>query len=121
MQVVWQESCSCYRALVPLSWCPQVQRPVTESTLECEALVKELETDADNEGVIYVAGLKKIQSEKEVQEKLSYLQGLKAVFLPRSSRSGRRRKSCFLSMYAMRPSPSKDWILRAVSWMRENR
>ncbi|XP_054849505.1 RNA exonuclease 5 [Eublepharis macularius] len=74
----------------------KVQRPVTEMTLDCEALLRELETDADNEGVIYVAGLEKMHSEADLQEQLGFPKGLKSVFLPRDPRSGRQRNYCFL-------------------------
>ncbi|XP_062998994.1 RNA exonuclease 5 [Elgaria multicarinata webbii] len=74
----------------------KVQRPVTEMTLDCEILVKELERDADNEGVLYLAGLGKTPTETELQEKLGRLKDLSSVFRPRDPRTGRERNYCFL-------------------------
>ncbi|KAH0631911.1 hypothetical protein JD844_019812 [Phrynosoma platyrhinos] len=74
----------------------KVQRPITETMLDCEMLVKELEKDADNEGVIYLTGLRKTQRETDLQQELGYLNGLTSVFLPRDPRTGRRRNYCFL-------------------------
>ncbi|KAJ6659730.1 hypothetical protein lerEdw1_018445 [Lerista edwardsae] len=77
----------------------KVQRPTTELTLDCELLVKELESDADNEAVIYVAGLGKSTSEAALRQKLGCPRGLKSVFLPTDPRSGRRRNYCFLKFH----------------------
>nr|XP_008117823.1 PREDICTED: putative RNA exonuclease NEF-sp isoform X2 [Anolis carolinensis] len=74
----------------------KVQRPITESTLDCEMLLKELEKDSDNEGVIYLAGLRKTQREADLQQELGYLKDLASVFLPRDPRTGRSRNYCFL-------------------------
>nr|XP_056722584.1 RNA exonuclease 5 [Euleptes europaea] len=77
------------------SWI-KVQRPVTETTLDCENLLRQLEMDADNEGVIYMAGLEEARSEADLREQLGFLKELKAVFWPRDPRSGRQRNYCFL-------------------------
>ncbi|XP_067329318.1 RNA exonuclease 5 isoform X1 [Anolis sagrei] len=74
----------------------KVQRPVTESTLDCEMLLKELEKDADNESVIYLTGLRKTQREADLQQELGYLKDLASVFLPRDPRTGKSRNYCFL-------------------------
>ncbi|XP_044289772.1 RNA exonuclease 5 isoform X3 [Varanus komodoensis] len=78
----------------------KVQRPVTELTLDCEGLVKELESDPENEGVVYLAGLRKMEKETDLQEKLSYLTDLSSVFQPRDPSTGKKRNYCFLRVHA---------------------
>ncbi|XP_067407591.1 RNA exonuclease 5 [Emydura macquarii macquarii] len=74
----------------------KVQRPVTVMMLDCDMLIKELEMDIENEGVIYVAGVKKTLTETDLQEKFSHLKDLQALFLPRDLKSGKHRNYCFL-------------------------
>ncbi|XP_039216553.1 RNA exonuclease 5 isoform X1 [Crotalus tigris] len=74
----------------------KIQRPVTETTLEGEVLVQELERDPENEGMVYLAGLRKGQDEKELQEQLGPLKGLQSIFWPRGLQTERRRNYCFL-------------------------
>nr|XP_008162845.1 RNA exonuclease 5 isoform X1 [Chrysemys picta bellii]XP_042709148.1 RNA exonuclease 5 isoform X1 [Chrysemys picta bellii] len=74
----------------------KVQRPVTVMMLDCDMLIKELEMDIENEGVIYVAGLKKTLTETDLQEKFSHLKNLQALFWPRDLKSGKHRNYCFL-------------------------
>uniref|UniRef100_A0A674JI63 RNA exonuclease 5 n=1 Tax=Terrapene triunguis TaxID=2587831 RepID=A0A674JI63_9SAUR len=74
----------------------KVQRPVTVMMLDCDMLIKELEMDIENEGVIYVAGLKKTLTETDLQEKFSHLKDLQALFWPRDLKSGKHRNYCFL-------------------------
>lgn len=76
---------------------PQVQRPVTAAMLDCSVLIKELELDVENEGVIYVAGLKQSVTETDLQEEFSQLKDLETVFLPKDLQSGKHRSCCFLS------------------------
>ena len=76
---------------------PQVQRPVTAAMLDCDVLIQELEQDIENEGVIYVAGLKKSLSETDLQEEFSHLEGLETLFLPKDLQSGKHSTCCFLS------------------------
>ncbi|EOB02024.1 Putative RNA exonuclease NEF-sp, partial [Anas platyrhynchos] len=76
--------------------CIKVQRPVTAAMLDCDVLIQELEQDIENEGVIYVAGLKKSLSETDLQEEFSHLEGLETLFLPKDLQSGRHRNCCFL-------------------------
>lgn len=76
---------------------PQVQRPVTAGMLDCDVLIKELELDVENEGVIYVAGLKKSLTETDLQEEFSQLKDLETLFLPKDRQSGKHRNCCFLS------------------------
>ncbi|NWW48724.1 REXO5 exonuclease, partial [Pedionomus torquatus] len=76
--------------------CIKVQRPVTAATLDCDVLIKELELDVENKGVIYVAGLKKTLTEKDLQEEFSQLKDLETLFLPKELQSGKHRNCCFL-------------------------
>lgn len=65
--------------------------------LDCDILIKELEMDIENEGVIYVAGVKKTLTDTDLQEKFSHLKDLQALFWPRDLKSGKHRNYCFLS------------------------
>ncbi|NXQ82783.1 REXO5 exonuclease, partial [Nyctibius grandis] len=76
--------------------CIKVQRPVTAAMLDCDVLIKELELDVENEGVIYVAGLKKSLTETDLQEEFSQLKDLETLFLPKDRQSGKHRNCCFL-------------------------
>uniref|UniRef100_A0A8B9IHB3 RNA exonuclease 5 n=1 Tax=Anser cygnoides TaxID=8845 RepID=A0A8B9IHB3_ANSCY len=76
--------------------CIKVQRPVSAATLDCDVLIQELELDIENEGVIYVAGLKKSLTETDLQEEFSQLEALETLFLPKDLQSGRHRNCCFL-------------------------
>ncbi|XP_058705799.1 RNA exonuclease 5 isoform X1 [Poecile atricapillus] len=76
--------------------CIKVQRPVTAAMLDCNVLIKELELDVENEGVIYVAGLKKSLTETDLQEEFSQLKDLETLFLPKDLQSGKHRNCCFL-------------------------
>ncbi|NWV59805.1 REXO5 exonuclease, partial [Malurus elegans] len=76
--------------------CIEVQRQVTAAMLDCNALIKELELDVENEGVIYVAGLKKSLTETDLQEEFSQLKDLETLFLPKDLQSGKHRNYCFL-------------------------
>ncbi|NXX37821.1 REXO5 exonuclease, partial [Tricholaema leucomelas] len=76
--------------------CIKVQRPVTAAMLDCDVLLKELELDVENEGVIYVAGLKKSWTETDLREEFSQLKDLETLFLPKDLQSGKHRNCCFL-------------------------
>ncbi|NWR69560.1 REXO5 exonuclease, partial [Centropus unirufus] len=76
--------------------CIKVQRPVTAAMLDCDVLIKELELDVENEGVIYVAGLKKSLTETDLQEEFSQLKDLETLFLPKDLQTGKHRNCCFL-------------------------
>ncbi|XP_054036393.1 RNA exonuclease 5 [Dryobates pubescens] len=79
--------------------CIKVQRPVTAAMLDCEVWIKELELDVENEGVIYVAGLKKSLTEADLQEEFSQLKDLETLFLPKDLQSGKHRNCCFLKFW----------------------
>ncbi|NXC36593.1 REXO5 exonuclease, partial [Campylorhamphus procurvoides] len=92
--------------------CIQVQRPVTAAMLDCDVLIKELELDVENEGVLYVAGLKKSLTEMDLQEEFSHLKDLKMLFLPKDLQSGKHRNCCFLKF---RNSQSAVDALEAIN------
>ncbi|PNI91669.1 REXO5 isoform 19, partial [Pan troglodytes] len=73
----------------------QVQRPVTELTLDCDTLVNELEGDSENQGSIYLSGVSETFKEQLLQEPRLFL-GLEAVILPKDLKSGKQKKYCFL-------------------------
>ncbi|KFV15716.1 Putative RNA exonuclease NEF-sp, partial [Pterocles gutturalis] len=76
--------------------CIKVQRPVTAAMLDCDVLIRELELDVENEGMIYVAGLKKSLTETDLQEEFGQLKDLETLFLPKDLQSGKHRNCCFL-------------------------
>ncbi|XP_029857320.1 RNA exonuclease 5 isoform X4 [Aquila chrysaetos chrysaetos] len=76
--------------------CIKVQRPITAGMLDCDVWIKELELDVENEGVIYVAGLKESLTEMDLQEEFSQLKDLETLFLPKDLQSGKHRNCCFL-------------------------
>ncbi|XP_065588374.1 RNA exonuclease 5 [Cyrtonyx montezumae] len=92
--------------------CIKVQRPVTAATLDCDVLIKELEVDIENEGMIYVAGIKKSLTEADLQEEFSPLKDLETLFLPRDLQSGKHMTCCFLKF---QKSQSAVDALEAIS------
>uniref|UniRef100_A0A8C6YZG4 RNA exonuclease 5 n=1 Tax=Nothoprocta perdicaria TaxID=30464 RepID=A0A8C6YZG4_NOTPE len=94
--------------------CIKVQRPVTGTMLDCDVLIKELELDIENEGVIYVAGLKKSLTETDLQEEFSQLKDLQALFLPRDLQSGKHRNCCFLKF--LKPESAVDALQVINQW-----
>ncbi|NXA38507.1 REXO5 exonuclease, partial [Eudromia elegans] len=94
--------------------CIKVQRPVTGTMLDCDVLIKELELDIENEGVIYVAGLKKSLTETDLQEEFSQLKDLQALFLPRDLQSGKHRNCCFLKF--LKPESAVDALEVINGW-----
>ncbi|NXP02857.1 REXO5 exonuclease, partial [Thinocorus orbignyianus] len=97
--------------------CIKVQRPVTAATLDCDVLIKALELDVENEGVIYVAGLRKSLTEKDLQEVFGQLKDLEALFLLKDLQSGRHRNCCFLKFQTAQSAVDaleviNDWIMK---------
>ncbi|XP_073884052.1 RNA exonuclease 5 isoform X4 [Macaca fascicularis] len=92
----------------------QVQRPVTELTLDCETLVNELEGDSENQGSIYLFGVSETFKEQLLQEPRLFL-GLEAVILPKDLKNGKQKKYCFLNSETGPPKDSslalgpEDW------------
>ncbi|NWR63472.1 REXO5 exonuclease, partial [Bucorvus abyssinicus] len=94
--------------------CIKVQRPVTAALLDCDILIKELELDVENEGVIYVAGLKKSLTEMDLQEEFSQLKDLETLFLPKDLQSGKHRNCCFLKF--QKPQSAVDALEVINGW-----
>ncbi|XP_029432170.1 RNA exonuclease 5 isoform X4 [Rhinatrema bivittatum] len=76
--------------------CIKVQRPVSAMTLDCGSILRELEEDVANEGMVYVSGFKKTLTEEDLQQKFSHFKDMETVFLPRDHETGKNRKYCFL-------------------------
>ncbi|XP_009884856.1 PREDICTED: putative RNA exonuclease NEF-sp [Charadrius vociferus] len=76
--------------------CIKVNNANSKRMLDCDVLIKELELDVENEGVIYVAGLKKSLTETDLREEFSQLEDLETLFLPKDHQSGKHRNCCFL-------------------------
>ncbi|XP_020942166.1 putative RNA exonuclease NEF-sp isoform X4 [Sus scrofa] len=96
----------------------QVQRPVTELTLDCDTLVNELEHDSENRGTIYLSGVRETFKEHLLQRSSLFL-GLEAVILPKDLKSGKQKKYCFLrfktfgrAQRALDILTGKDWKLK---------
>lgn len=69
---------------------------MTELTLDCDTLVKELEQDSENRGTIYLSGVSETFKEHLFQQSSLFL-GLEAVILPKDLKSGKQKRYCFLS------------------------
>ncbi|XP_070635283.1 RNA exonuclease 5 isoform X3 [Bos indicus] len=96
----------------------QVQRPVTELTLDCDTLVNELEQDSENRGTIYLSGVSETFKEHLLQHCSIFL-GLEAMILPKDLKSGKQKGYCFLrfktfgsAQRALNILTGKDWKLR---------
>ncbi|XP_045316369.1 RNA exonuclease 5 isoform X2 [Leopardus geoffroyi] len=96
----------------------QVQRPVTELTLDSSTLVKELEQDSENRGTIYLSGVNQTFKEHLLQQSNIFL-GLEAVILPKDLKSGKQKNYCFLkfktfgsAQRALNILKGKDWKLK---------
>uniref|UniRef100_A0A8C6EH64 RNA exonuclease 5 n=1 Tax=Moschus moschiferus TaxID=68415 RepID=A0A8C6EH64_MOSMO len=96
----------------------QVQRPVTELTLDCDTLVNELERDSENRGTIYLSGVSETFKENLLQQSSLFL-GLEAVILPKDLKSGKQKRYCFLRFRtfgsahrALNILTGKDWKLK---------
>ncbi|NXI39048.1 REXO5 exonuclease, partial [Galbula dea] len=92
----------------------KVQRPVTAAMLDCDVLIRELELDVENEGVIYVAGLKKSLTEMDLQEEFSQFKDLETLFLPKDLQSGKHRNCCFLKFQS--PESAVDALEVINGW-----
>ncbi|XP_019350175.1 RNA exonuclease 5 isoform X3 [Alligator mississippiensis] len=105
------------RSLTVITETHQVQRPVSAVTLDCNTLIKELEMDVENERVIYMAGVKKSLTETDLQEKLSQLKDLKALFLPRDHKNGKRQSYCFLKFQTAESASSALEVIKRWATM----
>lgn len=74
----------------------KVQRPIRETTLDYDSIIRELDRDIETESIVYVSGIKKSETKEDLQLRFSHFKGLEHIFLPRDSTSGKNRKYCFL-------------------------
>ncbi|XP_039630551.1 RNA exonuclease 5-like [Polypterus senegalus] len=70
----------------------KVVRPVTTATLDYDLVLKELESEARNENVIFVSGVSKKLTESDLHHKFSTFGQIEGVFLPRDQLTGKHRK-----------------------------
>uniref|UniRef100_UPI001A9EF85B RNA exonuclease 5-like n=1 Tax=Ictidomys tridecemlineatus TaxID=43179 RepID=UPI001A9EF85B len=96
----------------------KLQRPVTELTLDCDTLVKELERDSENRDTSFLSGVSK-DFLGHIQELPNLFGGLEAVIVPTDAKSGRQEKYCFLkfktfgnAQRALHVLTGKDWKLK---------
>ncbi|XP_069066377.1 RNA exonuclease 5 isoform X2 [Pleurodeles waltl] len=74
----------------------KVQRPIRETTLDYDSIIRELDRDIETETIVYVSGIKKSETKEDLQLRFSHFEGLEHIFLPRDSTSRKNRKYCFL-------------------------
>nr|XP_038934626.1 RNA exonuclease 5 isoform X7 [Rattus norvegicus] len=98
--------------------CIRVHRLLTELTLECDTLVRELEQDSENQGTIYVAGIGETFKE-HLLEQSNLFPDLEAVILPKELKSRKQKNYCFLkfktfnsAQVALEVLKGKDWKLK---------
>nr|XP_044998777.1 RNA exonuclease 5 isoform X2 [Jaculus jaculus] len=96
-------------------FCIKVQRPVTEFTLECDNLVKELEQDSENQGTLYIAGVNETFKVQLLQQSNLFL-GLKAVILPKDAKSREQKDYCFLKFKTFGNAERALEILSGKNW-----
>uniref|UniRef100_A0A8C5QSB6 RNA exonuclease 5 n=1 Tax=Leptobrachium leishanense TaxID=445787 RepID=A0A8C5QSB6_9ANUR len=79
----------------------KVQRLLTQKTLECEDLIREMEDDQENEGVLYVSGFREPLTEEFLQQEFSHLQDIKAILLPKNETVRKPARHCYLKFGSM--------------------
>ncbi|XP_068100906.1 RNA exonuclease 5 isoform X2 [Hyperolius riggenbachi] len=90
------QSCGPIHSLCIVSVDGQVQMLMSAVALDYENTLKQMEGDPENKDIIYVAGFMKPLTEAFLQQKFSHFQGIKAIFLPRSSRSQKSAQYCYI-------------------------
>ncbi|KAF7475382.1 Hypothetical predicted protein [Marmota monax] len=98
----------------------KVQRPVTELTLDCDTLVKELERDSENRATIYLSGVSK-DFLGHTQELPKLFGGLEAVIVPPDAKSGRQEKYCFLQFKTFGNAQRALYVLTGKDWKLKGR
>ncbi|XP_031543392.2 RNA exonuclease 5 isoform X2 [Vicugna pacos] len=98
----------------------QVQRPVTELTLDCDVLVNELEQDSENRGTIYLSGVSETFKERLLQQCNLFL-GLEAVILPKDLKTGKQKNYCFLKFKTFGSAQRALDILKGKDWKLKGR
>ncbi|KAL1774235.1 RNA exonuclease NEF-sp isoform X1 [Sigmodon hispidus] len=98
----------------------KVHRPITEFTLECDALVRELERDSENQGTIYVAGFGETFKE-HLLEQSSLFPHLEAVILRKDVKSRKQKNYCFLKFKTRDSAQAALEILKGKDWKLKGR
>ncbi|MEE6497703.1 hypothetical protein FKM82_002816 [Ascaphus truei] len=80
--------------------CIKVQRLMNERTLDCEEMLKEMEEDLENKGIMYVSGFKKSLTEEVLQQRFSHFKDIKAIFVPTNHRNRKHTKYCYLKFHS---------------------
>ncbi|XP_036009117.1 RNA exonuclease 5 isoform X10 [Mus musculus] len=100
--------------------CIRVRRLVTELTLECDTLVRELEQDSENQGTIYVAGIGETFKE-HLLEQSNLFPDLEAVILPKEVKSRKQKNYCFLKFKTVNSAQVALEILKGKDWKLKGR
>ncbi|XP_028620070.1 RNA exonuclease 5 isoform X2 [Grammomys surdaster] len=100
--------------------CIRVHRLVTELTLECDTLVRELEKDSENQGTIYVAGIGETFKE-HLLEQSNLFPDLEAVILPKEVKSRKQKNYCFLKFKTLNSAQVALEILKGKDWKLKGR
>ena len=98
----------------------RVRRLVTELTLECDTLVRELEQDSENQGTIYVAGIGETFKE-HLLEQSNLFPDLEAVILPKEVKSRKQKNYCFLKFKTVNSAQVALEILKGKDWKLKGR
>ncbi|XP_052056152.1 RNA exonuclease 5 isoform X2 [Apodemus sylvaticus] len=98
----------------------KVHRLVTEFTLECDTLVRELEQDSENQGTIYVAGIGETFKE-HLLEQSNLFPDLEAVILPKEVKSRKQKNYCFLKFKTLNSAQVALEILKGKDWKLKGR
>ncbi|XP_078273600.1 RNA exonuclease 5 [Rhinoraja longicauda] len=73
----------------------KVQRPMSEKSLDCDAILKRLERDVTNQAVIYMAGIRQSLSMEDVTAKFSEFGHIEAV-ISVVNKTKAKNKDCFI-------------------------
>ncbi|KAM4697750.1 RNA exonuclease 5 [Rhinophrynus dorsalis] len=101
--------------------CVKVQRLVTQRTLDCENLLKEMEEDLENKDVIYVSGFKKSLTEEFLQHKFSHLKDIKAIYVPTNPQNQKYSKYCYLKFHCSQSALIAAECIRAQGELRSRK
>ncbi|XP_067859505.1 RNA exonuclease 5-like [Heptranchias perlo] len=72
-----------------------VQRPITETMLDCDIVLKKLEKDIANQAVIYVSGIRQTLTKEDLSEKFSKFGHVEAVICL-GDKINAKHKDCFI-------------------------
>ncbi|XP_069503751.1 RNA exonuclease 5 isoform X2 [Ambystoma mexicanum] len=77
----------------------KVRRPIKETTLDFDTIIRELDGDFETDSIIYVSGIEKSETEEDLRQRFSHFKDLENIFLPKDYKSGKNRKYCFLKFH----------------------